>query len=401
MKLNWKNTFVIGLGFFGVSLVWPIYNSYMPLFYATFDFTKTSIGYLMTIDNYLALTLTPFIGYLSDRTRTRFGRRIPYLLLFAPLSAAFMALIPVGLGSGWVLLVTFAVLMNLCMAAWRSPIVALMPDVTPPQLRSQANGIINFMGGFGYIAATFGGSILYRMNPSNPFWASAVLLLAVALAFLLWIREPGDSGEKAERFQLGKAQDSSAWFLLLAIFFWFIGYNSIETWLTTYGTEHLNLEASRVAGLLTFSGGAFLLMAIPAGYIASGVGRWKGLGRRWTIMIGLAGMIGAYFAMYGLTDLGRGWPLLLLAGFSWAFVNINSYPMITQMAPIGQIGAYTGLYYLFSAGANIVAPPMFGWVFDHFGYGFFFPMAIGFMALAVVCMLMVKTGRGEAQKAAA
>lgn len=396
MKLNWKNTFVIGLGFFSVALVWPIYNAYMPLFYARFIESKTIIGHIMTIDNYLALTLTPLVGYFSDRTRTRYGRRIPYLLVGAPLAALFLALIPLGLAIGLGALMAFTVVMNLCMAAFRSPIVALMPDVTPPELRSKANGIINFMGGFGYVGATFGGAMLYRLNPGYPFLASALLLVAVALAFFLWIREPQGATEQSERIQLGKVTDPNVIILLLAIFFWFIAYNGVETWLTTYGTEHLKQAPDRVAGLLTFSGGAFLLMAIPAGFIAEGISRWRGLGRKWSILIGLAGMASAYYLMYGLTDLGQGKLFLMLAGFAWALVNINSYPMVTQMAGPGQIGTYTGLYYLFSSGANIVSPPLFGWVFDNLGYQYFFPVAVAFMGLAMLCMLAVRRGEAKA-----
>ncbi|MFZ5815040.1 MAG: MFS transporter, partial [Bacillota bacterium] len=325
MKLNWKYTFVIGLGFFGVGLIWPIYNAYMPIFYAKFIESKTTIGYLMTIDNWLALTLTPLIGFLSDRTRTRFGRRIPYLLIFAPLSALFMALIPLGWASSLVILFAAAVLMNLSMAAWRSPIVALMPDVTPQELRSKANGIINFMGGLAYIAATGGGAILYKMYPGYPFFGAALLLLGVTLAFRFWIREPENASEKSERFQLGRV-NANAFFLLLAIFFWFVGYNSLETWVTTYGKEHLMMHEADVAGLLVFSGGAFLLFAIPAGFLADGFGRWKGLGRKRTIMGGLVLMILAFFLLDLQTNLKAGWHWFLLVGFAWSWININSYP---------------------------------------------------------------------------
>lgn len=397
MKLNWKNTFVIGLGFFGISLVWPIYNAFMPLLYAKFIESKTIIGSIMTLDNWLALTLTPFIGYLSDRTRTRFGRRIPYLLVGAPLAAAFLVLIPIGWASSLWLLLAATILMNLFMASFRSPVVALMPDVTPQELRSKANGIVNFMAGLGYIVATLGGAMLYRLHPGYPFYAAAALLLGVALAFFLWIREPADAVEEAERFSFGRIQDRSARFMLAAIFFWFVGYNAVESWWTTYGTEHLHQQADSVAKLLSFSGGAFLLMAIPAGFLSEGIGRFKGFGRKRTIWLGLVGMMAAYGLMINLTDLTRAWPFLLLAGLSWAFININSYPMIAQMAPTGQVGAYTGLYYLASSGANIVAPPLFGWVFDRLGYGYFFPLAILFMALAALCMLAVHRGEAPAK----
>ncbi|MGE5674942.1 MAG: MFS transporter [Mycobacterium leprae] len=404
MKLNWKNTFVIGFGFFAISLVWPIYNSYMPILYAKYIDSKAVIGGIMTIDNWLALSLTPLVGFLSDRTRTRFGRRIPYMLVGAPIAALFLFLIPFGWATSFGLLLTCTIIMNLAMASFRSPIVALMPDVTPSELRSRANGIINFMGGFGYIAATFGGSYLYSRNPGEPFYAAAVLLVAIAIGFLLWIREPSGASEQSERHTYAFIRDRNAIFMLLAILFWFISYNSLETWLTTYGHEYLGQDVARVARLLTYSGAAFLLMAIPAGFLAEGNKRWKGFSRKWTIMGGIVGMLLAFALLMGQRNLAAGWMYLVLAGVSWALININSYPMITQMAPEGRIGAYTGLYYLFSNGAMVVGPPLFGLVFDRVGYGWYFPLAIGFMLLAALCLMVVKTGEaksGQQQKVAA
>ncbi len=405
LRLNWKNTFIIGLGFFGVGLVWPLYNAYMPIFYSKFIESKATIGYLMTIDNWLALTLTPLVGFLSDRTRTRFGRRIPYLLVFAPLSALFLMLIPVGWETSLWLLLGAAILMNLAMACWRSPIVALMPDVTPPPLRSKANGIINFMGGLAYIVAMFGGAILYRIYPGLPFVSSALLLLAITAIFYFFIREPEHSTEPSERFRFTFVRDRSALFMLFAIFCWFVAYNSLETWVTTYGREYLGMHEADVAGLLTFSGAAFLLFAIPSGFLADGLSfrLWPGgrlfqfreLGRKRTILGGLMMMILAFFLLDLQTNLKSAWYLFAFVGFAWAWVNINSYPMITQMAGPGQIGAYTGMYYLFFSLANIAGPPLFGWVFDHYGFRFFFPLGILFMALAALCMLMVTKGEKE------
>lgn len=401
MKLNWKNTFIIGFGFFGVGLVWPLYNTYMPIFYGNFIDSDVTIGWLMTIDNVLALTLTPLIGFLSDRTHTKYGRRIPYLLVGAPLAALFLALIPVGWETSLGLLLGAAVLMNLTMASWRSPIIALMPDVTPPELRSKANGIINFMGGLAYVAATFGGAILYKRYEGYPFFAAALLLVGVALVFYFWIREPEGSTEKAERFQLGKIADRSAFMMLLAIFFWFVSYNSLETWVSTYGKNYLGMHEADVGMLLTFSGGAFLLFAIPSGFLADGFGRWKGFGRKWTIVAGLGMMIVA-FILLGVQPTLKGTGLYFaFVGFAWSWVNINSYPMISQMAGPGQIGAYTGMYYLFSSLANIAGPPLYGWIFDNLGYQYFFPASILFMALAIVCMMAVKKGEKAAATQAA
>jgi len=410
LRLNWKNTFIIGLGFFGVSLVWPLYNSYMPIFYQSFNISETRVGFLMVIDNVLALTLTPFIGFLSDRTRTRFGRRIPYLLVFAPLSALFLMLIPVGLETSAGLLITFAIGMNIAMASWRSPIVALMPDVTPPPLRSKANGIINFMGGLGFAAATMGGAILYRMYRGLPFVTVALLLLVITAIFYFFIREPENSTEKSERFQFALIRDRSTIFLLLAIFCWFVGYNSLETWVTSYGKNYLGMHEADVAQQLFYSGLAFLLFAIPSGFLADGF-TWKlrsgrtllqfrGLGRKRTIMGGLFMMMLAFFLLDLQSDLKGVWYLFAFVGFAWAWININSYPMVTQMAGPGQIGAYTGMYYLFSTMAQIAGPPLFGWVFENFGYRFYFPLGIVFMALAALCMLMVTKGEKEPAAAA-
>ncbi len=392
MRLNWKNTFLIGLGFFSVGLVWPIYNIYMPLFYDRYIDSDTIIGWLMTVDNVLALTLTPLVGVLSDQTRTRYGRRIPYLLVGAPLAAIFMALIPVGWETGLVLLIAFAIMMNLAMASFRSPIVALMPDVTPPELRSKANGIINFMGGLGFVAATFGGAILYDMYEGGPFFGAALMLVLVALAFFLFIREPENATEQTERWTFGFVRDWNALFMLLAIFCWFVAYNSIEQWISIYGTRYLGHQESDIGKIVFFSGGAFLIMALPAGYIAEGFWGFKGFGRKWTILIGLAGMVTAAFLLNTLTDLWAGIPLLVLYGTSWAWVNINSYPMIVGMAPEGQIGTYTGLYYLFQNTAMIAGPPLFGWVFDRWGYGYFFPLAIAFLVLAALFIVLVRKG---------
>lgn len=392
MKLNWKNTFILGLGFFAISLMWPIYNVYMPILYAKFVASKALIGVLMTLDNWLALTITPIVGMLSDRTRTRLGRRIPYLLVGAPVAAVFMALIPLGWATSLALFVAFAVMMNVAMASFRSPVIALMPDVTPPPLRSKANGIINFMGGLGYIAATFGGAVLYKIYPAYPFYGSALVMVAITIAFLLWIREPAGATEKSERFTFGRITDRSAIFMLLAIFFWFVAYNSLETWLSTYVKEHLGYHETETGILLTIVGGLFILFAIPAGFLAEGARRWRGFGRKGTILIGLVLIVVAFFLMGRHPDVSKAWYLFAVSGLAWAFININSYPMITQMAGPGQVGTYTGMYYLFQSLAMIAGPPIYGWVFDKTGFGYFFPISAGFMALALLCMLFVTKG---------
>src|SRR5690606_28486146 len=168
-----RKTWLLGFGFFSISLTWALYNAFVPLFLEKYIASTMVIGFLMTIDNYFALFLQPWVGNRSDRTNTRFGRRMPYLLIGMPLAAVFMTLIPLHVSL--ITLVLFMVLMNLSMSLYRSPTVALMPDITPDAQRSKANGIINFMGGIGAVAAFGAGSILYEANQTLPFAVAGVL----------------------------------------------------------------------------------------------------------------------------------------------------------------------------------------------------------------------------------
>ena len=155
---NKKKIFILGFGFFGVSIIWAMYNAYVPIFLKSFKLTSFIIGIIMTVDNIFAILLLPFLGALSDRTRTRLGRRRPYILAGAPLVMLFFFLIPYArLFENLALMMFTIILMNLSMAFFRTPVVALMPDITPSHFRSQANGIINFMGGLGALLVFFAG----------------------------------------------------------------------------------------------------------------------------------------------------------------------------------------------------------------------------------------------------
>ena len=197
-KFSYSKTFLLGFGFFAVMVAWSVYNSFVPLFLANrFKLDPATIGFFMTLDNIAALFLQPAIGSLSDRTRTKIGRRLPFMLVGAPIAAlafffAPMVAIPlldIPADARLPLFITCTMTFMLAMAIWRTPVVAFMPDVTPSKYRSQANGVINFMGGIGSIIAFLIGGKLYEVNNAYPFWLASILVLVGVLLVFAFVRE--------------------------------------------------------------------------------------------------------------------------------------------------------------------------------------------------------------------
>lgn len=413
-RMNWGKTFVIGLGFFGVSVLWSLYNTYVPLLLdQRFGMDSVMVGFFMSLDNIAALFIQPPVGALSDRLRTPLGRRLPFILIGAPIAAIAFGLIP--LANALPLFVACTVTTILSMAFWRTPVVALMPDVTPSRFRSQANGIINFMGGLGVVIGTSVGSMLVKQNEAYPFWFGSALVLLAAVLVLIFVKEPKvyDDAVPTERPNLwaklgelfsGKMPGLR---IFLAILFWFIAYNAIEAFLSLYGVNHLGLSTSEAGKLITSVSFAFLIFAIPAGYIG---GRF---GRRNTILTGLTIMIAATLSIFfmgketltstvipSLPILGRIMPLtlvLMLAGVGWSLININSLPMVVDLTEPIYIGTFTGLYYLFSTLAAIIGPNLNGWIVKLAGndYGAIMFAAPIFFTIALISMAGVKAGEAH------
>lgn len=385
-----KKTWLLGFGFFSISLTWALYNAFVPLFLERFIGSTMVIGFLMTLDNYFALFLQPWIGNRSDRTDTRFGRRMPYLIIGMPLAAVFMTMIP--LHTTLLTLVLFMILMNLSMSLYRSPTVALMPDITPEANRSKANGIINFMGGIGTVAAFGVGSILFEANQVLPFAAAGVLTLFALFIVSRSIKEKRDTinytvSEK-KQIRLKGELDRTTVFLLLAIFFWFLSYQGVEAMFTLYGTNHLGLSDGEASFLLTFFSLAFLIFALPSGYIGTKVGKKK------MILIGVTGLMCVFAAVSFIDSLWGIRILLVLGGICWACININSYPFVVSTGKERSIGTRTGLYYLVSSLAAIVSPPLVGQIIDWTDYGSLFVYAAVMMVFALICVLNVRhTGK--------
>jgi len=413
MKFNYGKIFLLGFGFFGVSVIWGIYNAFVPLFLANkFNLAPAFIGFFMTLDNIAALFIQPPVGAWSDRLRTPIGRRMPFILIGAPVGALVFGLIP--LAAVLPLFVACTTTLLLSMAFWRTPVVALMPDITPSQYRSQANGIINFMGGLGAIISFLGGSALYKINQAYPFWLGSLLVILAVILLFIFIREPKEYAASEERPSLVKSlkdvlqdKDKSALRVLLAIFFWFVAYNGIEAFFTLYANKHLGLEEAEGPRLLGQLSLIFVLFALPSGFIASR------LGRRRTISAGIVVMMLCMLAMFFLpvgtliAQVAR-LPILgvvpvigivlMLAGAGWALININSLPMVVDMTDFSRLGTYTGLYYLFSTLAAIAGPNISGWIIQLSGRDYSTIMLFAPVFMLVALLLMAGVRRGEAQK---
>lgn len=413
MKYNYGKTFLLGFGFFGVSVIWGVYNAFVPIFLADkFHLTAGLIGFFMTLDNIAALFIQPPIGAWSDRLRTPLGRRMPFILIGAPIGAIAFGFIPIA--ASLPLFVACTATLLLSMAFWRTPVIALMPDITPSQYRSQANGVINLMGGIGSIISLLGGAALYKVDPRFPFWLGSILVIVAAVMVFIFIKEPKTyeiPEQEPSMWQslkeVVKDEDKSALRILLAIFFWFLGYTAIEAFFTLYAVHHLGLDASSGARLLGQLSFLFVLFAIPAGIMGS---RW---GRRKTILTGILGMIVLMSTMFfipvstllihvtkvfGLGEIPIIGVLLMIAGIFWAMININSLPMVVDMTDPSRLGTYTGLYYLFSTLSAIAGPNINGWIIQFTGQNYNSIMVVAPVFMVVALCLMFGVHRGESSQ---
>lgn len=324
---------------------------------------------------------------MSDKTNTRFGRRMPFLMLGMPAAALFVLLIP--LHTNFITLLIFMMLMNLSMSIYRSPTVALMPDITPDHRRTKANGIINFMGGFGGILAFGAGSVLYGANPAFPFVAAAAITLISLWILTVTIKEKRDvitfmPAEKRPKIKLKGELDRTTVLLLAAIFFWFVSYQGVEALFTLYGKHYMGLTEKDSAFSLTFFSLFFVLFAIPSGWLGNRYGKRK------TIISGVVGLF-IVFAAVPFADTVLPLRILLaLGGVCWALININSYPFVVSIGREASIGTRTGLYYLVSSLAAIASPPLLGLIIDQFGYRSLFIYASAGMLLALLFISLVR-----------
>jgi len=388
-KMNWGYTFVVGFGFFGISIIWPIFNSLIPPMLEDLGLAAGLIGFIMTWDNIINMFLQPWVGEKSDRTWTRFGRRKPWIMIGAPLAAVFFMLIPFVRENP--MLIALAILgTNIGMALFRSPTIAFLGDLFPSEQRSKANGVINFMGGLGGAVALFGGGALYKMGAPLPFIVGAGVMLIAMLIVLLFVREPKEtevapakasSGLIANLREVWRSSDRRGLTILLAILFWFVGWNAMEAFFTVYARNVLGVDPGTGTQMLTAFAAMLILFAIPSGYIATKFGRKR------TILVGLSGMLVGLVVGFFIRDAKLMLGVLAAMGAFWALVNINSLPIVYDVGGEDRIGAYTGLYYFASSLAAISGPILGGLLIDLTNHAAIWLFSALFMFLALLTML--------------
>ena len=431
MKLNNKRTILVGLAFLSICAFWQMYDSIVPLILTnTFHLNETFSGAIMAADNVLALFLLPIFGGISDRTDTRLGKRMPFILFGTGCAIILLNLLPL-LDNGYAAapstfkLVSFVIVLGLlliAMGTYRSPAVALMPDVTPKPLRSKANAIINLMGAVGGVLYLAVAAVMYpnskvqglaHVNYQPLFMVvSAIMFVAVGVLFLT-IKEPKLTAENRElekqHPEWNLAQDDgsgnqvlpapvkrSLGFLLASIALWFAGYNGVTTWFTTYISVVMGQGLGGASTCLLVATAGAIVSYIPIGALASKIGRKK------TIMGGIILLASCFLLGFVLTTVYSSinavmFVVFALVGLAWAAINVNSLPMVVEMCKGSDIGKFTGYYYTASMSAQIITPILAGTLMRNISYQILFPYAALFVSLSFVTMLFVRHGDAKAE----
>jgi maltose/moltooligosaccharide transporter len=396
MKFPYAKTFILGFGFLGISLIWPIFNNFIPIFLKDeFLLSATLIGFIMTWDNYINMFVQPVVGERSDHTRSRFGRRKPWIMVGAPLAAIFFLAVPFMRSVAGIMIAIL--LTNVSMALFRSPTIALLGDLFPPEQRSTANGIINLMGGLGAILAFLLGGLLFnRFGKIAPFAFGSIAMILALLAIIIFLREPPVPEEEideqkqnvgviANLREIFTTADRSGLFILVAILCWFMGYNALETWISSFGKFSLGIGEGTMSIFTSLLALVFVVSALPSGLIATR------FGRRRVIMVGIIGLAALFLFGFVISSQLMLIIFLVVAGFFWALINVNSLPMVYDVGGKLRIGALTGLYYLASNLAAVIGPQTVGVMIDitSGNYRIMFLFSFIFMALAAFFMSRV------------
>lgn len=439
MKLNYKRTVLIGLAFLSICAFWQMYDSIIPLILQnTFGIGETLTGAIMAADNVLAIFLLPLFGALSDKADTRFGKRMPFIITGTVLAVIFLMLLPIADRQVNVVLFIvslFALLVS--MGLYRSPAVALMPDLTPNKLRSKGNAIINLMGAVGGVYTLIMIKLLVGKGDRPdymPLFVSVAALMVISVGILvitisekkieakvaaeikayedstglkvetedtieeeqLLEAEKNSSDEnkgKTVKMQMPPEVKRSMAFLLTSIFLWFTAYNAVTTAFSRYTKVVWHLEGGGFADCLMVATVAAILSYVPIGNLAGRIGRKK------TILVGIVLMSICYFAAifvgqyHGLVNVA-----FAVIGIGWAAINVNSYPMIVEMSKGSDIGKFTGTYYTFSMAAQILTPILSGFLLENVSYRTLFPYAFVFSVLAFITMTQVRHGDARPDK---
>jgi MFS family permease len=431
MKLNNKRTILVGLAFLSICAFWQMYDNIVPLILTnTFHLNETFSGAIMAADNVLALFLLPIFGGISDRTNTKIGKRMPFILFGTGCAVILVNILPLldnsyAAAPSTFKLVSFVIVLGLLLVAmgtYRSPAVALMPDVTPKPLRSKGNAIINLMGAVGGIIYLAVAAVMYpnskvqglsHVNYQPLFMVvAAIMFVSIAVLFLT-VKEPElvEENKKLEKEhpEWDLAQDDgsgnevlpvpvkrSLGFLLASIALWFAGYNGVTTWFTTYISVVMGEGLGGASTCLLVATAGAIVSYIPIGALASKIGRKR------TIMGGIVLLAVCFLLGYVLTTVYTSINLIMyivfaIVGLAWAAINVNSLPMVVEMCKGSDIGKFTGYYYTASMSAQIVTPILAGTLMRHIDYRILFPYAALFVSLSFVTMVFVRHGDAKVE----
>lgn len=415
MKLNYKRTLLVGFAFLSICAFWQLYDNVIPLILKnTFHMKDSLVGVVMAMDNVLALFLLPFFGKLSDKCHTKLGRRTPFILGGTAAAVILMNILPYADNHEKLLLFVIPLgLLLIAMGTYRSPAVALMPDVTPKPLRSKANAIINLMGALGGVFTLGVTGLLVHAGATGRndytmlFLAVSLLMAISVIVLVLTVRENKLAAEVAametdeekaaeaeEQKKSGKAFGElapdvrrSLWLILFSVAFWFMGYNAVTSAFTRYMQVQWGYDIKAASLCLMVATVGAVLSYLPVGILSSKFGRKK------LIQAGVI-LLAVCFATAGLFTAFHPavYVVFALVGVAWAMINVNSYPMVVEISKSGDVGKYTGYYYTFSMAAQIITPILSGLLLEHVGYQTLMPYATVMVAISFVTISLARHG---------
>ena len=415
MKLNYKRTLLVGFAFLSICAFWQLYDNVIPLILKnTFHMKDSLVGVVMAMDNVLALFLLPFFGKLSDKCHTKLGRRTPFILGGTAAAVILMNILPYADNHEKLLLFVIPLgLLLIAMGTYRSPAVALMPDVTPKPLRSKANAIINLMGALGGVFTLGVTGLLVHAGATGRndytmlFLAVSLLMAISVIVLVLTVRENKLAAEVAametdeekeaeaeEKKESGKAFGElapdvrrSLWLILFSVAFWFMGYNAVTSAFTRYMQVQWGYDIKAASLCLMVATVGAVLSYLPVGILSSKFGRKK------LIQAGVI-LLAVCFATAGLFTAFHPavYVVFSLVGVAWAMINVNSYPMVVEISKSGDVGKYTGYYYTFSMAAQIITPILSGLLLEHVGYQTLMPYATVMVAISFVTISLARHG---------
>lgn len=415
MKLNYKRTLLVGFAFLSICAFWQLYDNVIPLILKnTFHMKDSLVGVVMAMDNVLALFLLPFFGKLSDKCHTKLGRRTPFILGGTAAAVILMNILPYADNHEKLLLFVIPLgLLLIAMGTYRSPAVALMPDVTPKPLRSKANAIINLMGALGGVFTLGVTGLLVHAGATGRndytmlFLAVSLLMAISVIVLVLTVRENKLAAEVAametdeekeaeaeEKKESGKAFGElapdvrrSLWLILFSVAFWFMGYNAVTSAFTRYMQVQWGYDIKAASLCLMVATVGAVLSYLPVGILSSKFGRKK-LIQAGVILLAVCFATAGLFTAFHLAV----YVVFALVGVAWAMINVNSYPMVVEISKSGDVGKYTGYYYTFSMAAQIITPILSGLLLEHVGYQTLMPYATVMVAISFVTISLARHG---------